>query len=119
MNAPASLSISVQEELKDRNQDLPCKRKVEFRIGISLGDGVNIAARLGNMVAAEDEAAATRRLNENCSIQGYLVHHSLSGRRRSRAPPPEFASDGSTRIASATRSAHQGSLLCNATCSRD
>jgi adenylate cyclase len=52
-----SCAISVQNELKDRNRDLPCERKVEFRIGINLGDviedrgdiygdGVNIAARL-------------------------------------------------------------------------
>jgi adenylate cyclase len=55
-----SCAISVQKELKDRNQDLPCERKVEFRIGINLGDviedrgdiygdGVNIAARLESL----------------------------------------------------------------------
>ena len=59
----------MQKELNVWNQDLPCGRKVEFRIGINLGDviedrgdiygnGVNCAARLANMVAAEDEAAA-------------------------------------------------------------
>ena len=55
-----SCSIAVQNELKDRNQQLPCERKVEFRIGINLGDviedrgdiygdGVNIAARLESL----------------------------------------------------------------------
>ena len=50
----------MQKELKDRNQDLPCERKIEFRIGINLGDviedrgdiygdGVNIAARLESL----------------------------------------------------------------------
>jgi adenylate cyclase len=49
--------VAVQNELKARNADLPENRKMEFRVGINLGDvieeedriygdGVNIAARL-------------------------------------------------------------------------
>jgi len=49
--------VAVQNELKARNAELPEKRKMQFRIGINLGDvieeqdriygdGVNIAARL-------------------------------------------------------------------------
>ena len=49
--------VAVQNELKARNSDLPENRKMQFRIGINLGDvieegdriygdGVNIAARL-------------------------------------------------------------------------
>jgi len=52
-----SCAVAVQQELGHRNRDLPCQRKVEFRIGVNLGDviedrgdiygdGVNIAARL-------------------------------------------------------------------------
>jgi adenylate cyclase len=50
-------AVEIQRELKTRNADLPSERKMEFRIGINLGDvivegerlygdGVNIAARL-------------------------------------------------------------------------
>src|SRR5947207_6961554 len=50
-------AVEIQQELKARNADLPPSRKMEFRIGINLGDvivegeriygdGVNIAARL-------------------------------------------------------------------------
>ena len=49
--------VEIQKELKVRNEELPENRKMEFRIGINLGDvieeeetiygdGVNIAARL-------------------------------------------------------------------------
>jgi adenylate cyclase len=50
-------AVSIQKELQTRNADLPENRRMEFRIGINLGDvieendriygdGVNIAARL-------------------------------------------------------------------------
>jgi len=50
-------AVEIQKELKTRNADLPDSRRMEFRIGINLGDvvedgeqilgdGVNIAARL-------------------------------------------------------------------------
>ena len=53
-------AAAVQQDLKLRNQDLPEERKVQFRIGVNLGevivdrdeiygDGVNVAARLENL----------------------------------------------------------------------
>jgi adenylate cyclase len=53
-------AASVQEALATRNEDLPDDRKVQFRIGVNLGevivdrddifgDGVNIAARLESL----------------------------------------------------------------------
>jgi len=53
-------SVKIQEELKNRNAELPRDRRMEFRIGINLGDviededsiygdGVNIAARLESL----------------------------------------------------------------------
>jgi class 3 adenylate cyclase len=50
-------SVEVQKELKERNAELPEQRRMEFRIGVNLGDvieegetiygdGVNVAARL-------------------------------------------------------------------------
>jgi len=52
-----SSTIEIQEALKEKNADLPDNRKMEFRIGINLGDiiqeddriygdGVNVAARI-------------------------------------------------------------------------
>jgi adenylate cyclase len=56
-------SVEIQKELKTRNADLPENRKMEFRIGVNLGDviedgeqilgdGVNIAARLESLAEA-------------------------------------------------------------------
>ncbi len=55
-----SAAVAIQSELRTRNQDLPDDRKVQFRIGVNLGDviedrddiygdGVNIAARLESL----------------------------------------------------------------------
>ena len=52
-----SCAVEIQRELAERNADLPDERKMQFRIGVNLGDvieeegriygdGVNIAARL-------------------------------------------------------------------------
>jgi adenylate cyclase len=56
-------SVKIQEELKARNAELPEDRRMEFRVGIHLGDiiedegriygdGVNIAARIEGMAEA-------------------------------------------------------------------
>ena len=53
-------AVEIQEELKIRNSDLPENRKMEFRIGVNLGDvveeggnilgdGVNVAARIESL----------------------------------------------------------------------
>src|SRR6058998_2340178 len=53
-------AVEIQQEFKARNAELPAQRKMEFRIGINLGDvivegeriygdGVNIAARLESL----------------------------------------------------------------------
>ncbi|UCE55894.1 MAG: tetratricopeptide repeat protein [Desulfobacterales bacterium] len=50
-------AVKIQQELKDKNAELPDNRKMEFRIGVNLGDvveeadriygdGINIAARI-------------------------------------------------------------------------
>ncbi len=71
----------IQSELADRNRELPDERKVQFRIGINLGevivdrndiygDGVNVAARLesladpgGICVSESVRTAAGKKLN--------------------------------------------------------
>lgn len=56
-------AVGIQEELKDRNKGLPEERRMEFRIGINLGDvveegdnilgdGVNVAARIESLAEA-------------------------------------------------------------------
>ncbi len=56
-------AVAIQQELKTRNAELPPPRRMEFRIGINLGDvvvegeriygdGVNIAARLQSLAEA-------------------------------------------------------------------
>ena len=53
-------AAAIQDELKTRNADLSDDRKLQFRIGVNLGDviedrgdiygeGVNVAARLENL----------------------------------------------------------------------
>ncbi len=55
-----SSAVLIQSELETRNEDLPNERKVQFRIGVNLGDviedrgdiygdGVNVAARLESL----------------------------------------------------------------------
>ena len=56
-------AVGIQEELKDRNKELPEDRRMEFRIGVNLGDvveegdnilgdGVNVAARMESLAEA-------------------------------------------------------------------
>jgi TolB-like protein/class 3 adenylate cyclase/cytochrome c-type biogenesis protein CcmH/NrfG len=56
-------AVEIQEELKVRNAELPDDRKMEFRIGVNLGDvvheqeriygdGVNVAARVESLAEA-------------------------------------------------------------------
>ena len=56
-------AVGVQEELKDRNRELPEGCRMEFRIGVNLGDvveegdnilgdGVNVAARVQSLAEA-------------------------------------------------------------------
>ena len=55
-----SAAVAIQNELKGRNRDCPDERKLQFRIGVNLGDviedrgdiygdGVNVAARLESL----------------------------------------------------------------------
>jgi adenylate cyclase len=57
-------AVEIQKELKTRNNELPENRRMEFRIGVNLGDvveeeekifgdGVNIAARLESLAEAK------------------------------------------------------------------
>jgi class 3 adenylate cyclase len=67
-----SYSIELQQGMCERNADVPLEKRIEFRIGINLGDviiegrdlygdGVNIAARLEGL--AEPGGIAYRKLS--------------------------------------------------------
>jgi adenylate cyclase len=56
-------AVEIQRDLAERNTEIPYKRKMEFRIGVNLGDvieeegriygdGVNITARVESLAAA-------------------------------------------------------------------
>jgi adenylate cyclase len=57
-------AVGIREELKDRNKELPESKRMEFRIGVNLGDvveegdnilgtGVNVAARVQSLAEAD------------------------------------------------------------------
>ncbi len=59
-----SAAIAIQNELKTRNQDLPDERRVQFRIGVNLGDVIEDRGDIygdGVNVAALDEGVVPRR----------------------------------------------------------
>ena len=83
-------ALEIQEELKARNTDLPEDRKMEFRIGVNLGDiveegdriygdGVNIAARSENLAEAGDICISGTVFEQACTTGWHLcqVEHSL------------------------------------------
>lgn len=66
-------AVAVQRELAERNAELPENRKMEFRIGVNLGDvveegeqiygdGVNIAARVERLAEGEAFASLERHM---------------------------------------------------------
>src|SRR5512136_671346 len=79
--------VEIQKELKTRNSELPENRRMEFRIGINLGDvieegdkiygdGVNIAARLESLCEAGGifiSWAAYDQIKSNLTL-GYEYH---------------------------------------------
>ena len=115
-------AIEVQNGMVERNAGLPPERRIEFRIGIHLGDvveesdgdlmgdGVNIAARLEGIanraiflsedayrqVKARLDLAVTdlggRNSRTSPSRCGSIRSKSASRRRRSRPSPPHQSS---------------------------
>jgi adenylate cyclase len=79
-------SVSIQEELNARNADLSVDRRMEFRIGVNLGevivegeriygDGVNIAARVQGLPKAGVCASRVRCVTRSrASCRSFASH---------------------------------------------
>jgi adenylate cyclase len=83
VSAALHCAVSIQQELANRNEDLPAERKVQFRIGVNLGevivdrndiygDGVNIAARLESEKHCQAHSNVSRD-NGGGSVQGEIT----------------------------------------------
>ena len=120
--AAVQCSVSIQEELTARNADLAVDRRMEFRIGVNLGeviidgdriygDGVNIAARVqglaeggGVCISGSVCDEISSKLSLDCESLG---EHTLKNidepvrvyRVRAASPPPGEAPPGSLSAA--------------------
>jgi class 3 adenylate cyclase len=81
-------AVEIQTKLKAENATLPAERRMEFRIGINLGDviadgveiygdGVNVAARLESLVTGRTE-----------SLTGSFRNGSSAREKKSHSVPP-------------------------------
>ena len=85
-------AVEIQRELAERNTELPYNRKMEFRIGVNLGDvieeesriygdGVNIAARVESMAEAGGICISGRAYDQVANKLGleyeYLGEHQV------------------------------------------
>ena len=86
----------IQKDLRDRNSELPDNRKMEFRIGVNLGDviqdedriygeGVNIAARIESL--AEGVAFASRAMSMTRSKKSWTSNMNIWENTPSRTLP--------------------------------
>ena len=94
-------AIDIQEALRTQNLDVPSNRKLQFRIGISigdvierngdlLGDGVNIAARLEGL-AEPGGICVSRSVHEAVANKISVPFHYLGERQVKNIPQPIHA----------------------------
>jgi class 3 adenylate cyclase/multidrug efflux pump subunit AcrA (membrane-fusion protein) len=91
-------AIEIQKTLRERNQDYPPDRRVEFRIGITigdvmemngdlLGDGVNIAARLQSL-AHPGGICISRALREAVDSKVAAAYQDIGEQNLKNIPRP-------------------------------
>jgi len=79
-------AVEIQRELAERNAELPYERKMEFRIGVNVGDvveeenriygdGVNIAARMESMAEAGGICISGRAYDQVANKLGLEYEH--------------------------------------------
>ena len=122
-------AIEVQNGMVERNAGLPPERRIEFRIGIHLGDvveesdgdlmgdGVNIAARLEGVADARRHLPFGRRLSAGAGRDS-ISRSAISARPSSRTSPSRC---GSIRCRSASpprRSRRSQAAATRRRCSR-
>ena len=106
-------AIEVQNGMVERNAGLPPERRIEFRIGIHLGDvveesdgdlmgdGVNIAARLEGVCAARRDLPVRGRLSSG-------ERQARHGGRRPRPDPAQEHREADPGLFAASRRARPG-----------
>jgi adenylate cyclase len=91
-------AVKIQEEIKKSNRDIPEDRRMEFRIGINLGDvieedgriygdGVNIAARVEGLSAARG-ISISGTVYEHIKDKLSLGYHYLGEQNVKNIPEP-------------------------------
>ena len=90
-------AVKIQKELAERNAELPMEQRMQFRIGVNLGDvveeesriygdGINIAARVESMAEAGGICISDRAYdhveNKLALKYGYLGDHQVKNIRR-------------------------------------
>ncbi len=120
-------AVAIQSELENRNDELTEQRKLQFRIGVNLGeviqdrgeiygDGVNVAARLesladpgGICVSESVRAAAGRKLDLSYEYIGEReVKNIVEPVRAYRVGQPEALVESNTEVRKAPESAASG-----------
>jgi hypothetical protein len=90
------VAIDIQESLASQNADVPAARRLQFRIGLTigdvverdgdlLGDGVNIAARLESL-APPGGICVSRSVHEAVANKISTVFHDIGERRVKNIP---------------------------------
>jgi hypothetical protein len=83
-------AIDIQESLRTRNMAYPSSRHMSFRIGITIGDGVNIAARLEGL-AEVGGICVSRAVHEQVANKLSVQFADIGAQQVKNIPTPVHA----------------------------